>query len=68
MLDLTCVLYLWLIIFLVGGDVSVNSETFLITDFINLKIKSAQSFRGAYRDRVCIHIFIEINTHIYIYI
>jgi hypothetical protein len=58
--------------FLVGGDVPINSETFLITDFINLKIKSAQSFRGVYRDRVCMHVFIEINTYIcmsiYIYI
>jgi hypothetical protein len=33
------VLYLRLIIFLVGGDVSVDNETLLMTDLINLKIK-----------------------------
>jgi hypothetical protein len=32
----------------VGGDVSIDSETILMIDFMNLKIKSAQSFKGAY--------------------
>jgi hypothetical protein len=36
---MTCVLHLWLIIFLVGGDVPINSETFLVSDFVNFKIK-----------------------------
>jgi hypothetical protein len=36
------VLHLCLIIFLVGDDVPINSETFLVTDFVNLKVKSAQ--------------------------
>jgi hypothetical protein len=36
-----------------GGDVSVDSDTFLVTDFVNLKIKSVQSFRCAHRNRVC---------------
>jgi hypothetical protein len=40
-IDLTCVLYLWLIILSVGGDVSVDSESLLVTDFVNLKIKLA---------------------------
>jgi hypothetical protein len=50
-------LYLRLIILSVGGDVSIDSETILVTDSVNLKIKSAQSFRGDYRDRVhvCVH-------------
>jgi hypothetical protein len=39
---------------------------FLITDFINLKIKSIQSFKGAYKDKIYIYIFIGVNTHIYI--
>jgi hypothetical protein len=60
------VLYLRLIILLVGGDVFVGSETFLMTDFVNLKIKTVQSFRGAHRDKVCVRIFIEISTHTYI--
>jgi hypothetical protein len=37
------VLYLRLIIFLVGGDVPVDNETLLVTDFVNLKIKPVQS-------------------------
>jgi hypothetical protein len=47
------VLHLRLIILLVGGDVPVDSDTLLVTDFVNLKIKPAQSFRGAHRGRVC---------------
>jgi hypothetical protein len=38
-LNLILMLYLRLIIFLVGDDVSVNSEMFLVTDFVDLKIK-----------------------------
>jgi hypothetical protein len=65
------VLHLRLIIFSVGDDVSVDSETFLMTDFINLKIRLAQSFVCAYRGRVCVRVFIGISAHtcinIYIY-
>jgi hypothetical protein len=45
----------------VGGDVSVDSETLLVTDFINLKIKLTQSFKDVYRDKIYIHLFIEFN-------
>jgi hypothetical protein len=34
--------------FSVRDDVLVDSETFLMTDFMNLKIKSAQSFKYVY--------------------
>jgi hypothetical protein len=55
----------------VKDDVSINSETLLVTDFINFKIKPAQSFRGAHRDNVCIYVFIRVNAHmrmsIYVY-
>jgi hypothetical protein len=34
----------------VGGDVSVDSETLLVTDFVNLKIKPAQSFRSDHKN------------------
>jgi hypothetical protein len=51
MLDLTWILYLRLIIFSVGVDVSIDSEALLLTDFVNLKIKLAQSFGGIHRDR-----------------
>jgi hypothetical protein len=52
----------------VEGDIPVDSDALLVTDLVNLKIKSAQSFEGAHRNRVCIRIFIEVSTHIYIYI
>jgi hypothetical protein len=55
----------------VGGDVPVDSETLLVIDFVNLKIKLAQSFEGAHRDRVCVHMFIGVSARtcmsIYIY-
>jgi hypothetical protein len=41
-----------LIIFSVRDDVSIDSKMFLLTDFVNLKIKPAQYFRGAHRSRV----------------
>jgi hypothetical protein len=46
-----------------GGDVPVDSEALLMTNFVNLKIKPAQSFRGAHRDRVCVLVFIGVSTH-----
>jgi hypothetical protein len=36
------VLYLLLIILSVRDDVSIDNETFLMTDFVNIKIKLAQ--------------------------
>jgi hypothetical protein len=56
------VLYLRLIILLVGGDVPVNNEAFLVIDFVNLKIKPVQSFRGTHRGRVCVRVFIGVST------
>jgi hypothetical protein len=38
----------------------------LVTDFVNLKIKSAQSFRCVHRDRMYVHVFIRMSAHIYI--
>jgi hypothetical protein len=54
--------------FLVGGNVSINNETFLMTDFVNLKIKPAQFFRDIHRDMMYICVFIRLSKHIYIYI
>jgi hypothetical protein len=56
-------LHLRLIILSVGDDVSVDSDTLLVTDFMNLKIKLTQSFEGDHRDRICVHIFIEMSAH-----
>jgi hypothetical protein len=61
------VLYLRLIIFLVRDDVSVDNKSLLMTDFVNLKIKPIQSFRYANKDRLCVHVFIGVSAHIYIY-
>jgi hypothetical protein len=47
----------------VGGDVPVDSETILVTNFMNLKIKPAQSFGGAHRGRVCVRVFIGVSAH-----
>jgi hypothetical protein len=60
---LTWVLYLRLIIFSVGGAVFIDSQTFLVTDFVNLKIKSAQFFRCAHRGRVCMCVFIVVSVY-----
>jgi hypothetical protein len=49
--------------FLVGDDVPVDSETLLVTDFVNLKIKPTQSFKCAHRDRGCVYIFIGVSAH-----
>jgi hypothetical protein len=57
------VLYLRLIILSVGGDVSVDSDVFLVTDFVNLKIRPTQSFRGTHRGRMCMCVFIEVSDH-----
>jgi hypothetical protein len=54
--------------FLVGGNVPINNETFLMTDFVNLKIKPTQSFRDAHRDMMYICVFIRLSKHIYIYL
>jgi hypothetical protein len=49
--------------FSVKDDVSVNSEVLLVTDFVNLKIKPTQFFKGAHRDKVCVCVFIEVSIH-----
>jgi hypothetical protein len=56
------VLYLRLIILSVGCDILVDSEVLLVTDFVNLKIKLAQSFGGAHRDRVCMCVLIGVSA------
>jgi hypothetical protein len=64
-------MYLRLIILSVGCDVLVDSEALLVTDFMNLKIKLAQSFGGAHRDRVCVCVLIGVSAStcmsIYVY-
>jgi hypothetical protein len=47
----------------VGYNVPVDSETLLVTDFVNLKIKSAQFFKYAHRSKVCVRVFIGVSVH-----
>jgi hypothetical protein len=63
-------LYLRLIILSVVGDVSVDSEALLVTDFVNLKIKPTQSFRCAHKSMVYVRVFIwvSVSTCMSIYI
>jgi hypothetical protein len=51
------------IILSVEGDASVGSETFFITNFINLKIKPTQCFGGAHRGRMYMHAFVGVGAH-----
>jgi hypothetical protein len=55
-------LHLRLIIFLMGDDVPVNNETLLLIEFVNLKIKSTQSFECVHKNRVCTRMFIGVST------
>jgi hypothetical protein len=59
---LTLILYLWLIILLVGGDIPVNSEALLVTAFINLKIKSL-SLSNIFIVIGCACVFIEMSVY-----
>jgi hypothetical protein len=56
------VLHLRVIILSVEGVVSVDNEALLVTDFVNLKIKPAQSFRGAHRGRMYVRVFIGVSA------
>jgi hypothetical protein len=52
-----------LIILSVECDVPIDSETLSVTDFVNLKIRPTQSFRGTHRGRMCMCVFIEVSDH-----
>jgi hypothetical protein len=52
----------------VGDDVPIDSKSLLVTDFMNLKMKPTQSFGCAHTGRICVHMFIGINTYIYKYL
>jgi hypothetical protein len=65
-LNLICVLYLRLIILSVGDNVSIDNETLLMTDFVNLKIKSTQSFKVIHRGRMRVRVFIKMSNRTYI--
>jgi hypothetical protein len=49
----------------------MDNDALLVTDFVNLKIKLAQSFRVTHRGKMCVYIFIRVDAYtcmsIYIY-
>jgi hypothetical protein len=49
----------------VGADIIIDSNTLLVTDFMNLKIKPTQFFKGTHRDMMYMYIFIEVSDHLY---
>jgi hypothetical protein len=46
----------------VGGDVPVDNEALLVTDFVNIKIKPTQSFECAHRGTMCVYVFIGMRA------
>jgi hypothetical protein len=52
----------------VGGDVSIDNDTLLVIDFVNLKIKLTQSFRDVHKDKICIYIYKDRYLYVSIYI
>jgi hypothetical protein len=50
----------------VRGDILVDSDVLLMTNFVNLKIKSTQSFGCAHIGKMCVHMFIEVSAHMHI--
>jgi hypothetical protein len=50
------------------GDIFIDSETLLMIDFINLKIKSTQSFKYTHKNKMYIYIFIKNYSYIYKYL
>jgi hypothetical protein len=45
----------------VRGDIPIDNEALLVTDFVNLKIKPTQSFEVAHKGRMCIRVSIKMN-------
>jgi hypothetical protein len=39
------------------GDVLIDSESLLVIDLVNLKIKPAQSFGCAHRSKMCSYVY-----------
>jgi hypothetical protein len=48
-------------------DIPINSET-LLTDFMNFRIKSVQSFKYTYKNKIYVRVFIKISDRISIYV
>jgi hypothetical protein len=47
----------------VRGDIPVNSDVFLMIDFVNIKIKPIQSFRNTHKGEMYVYVFIKISDY-----
>jgi hypothetical protein len=54
--------------FLVGDNVFIDNELLLMIDFINLKIKQAQSFKGTHKNRMCVCVYMDECSYVYEYL
>jgi hypothetical protein len=52
----------------VGGDIPVDGDALLVTDFVNLKIKTAQSFECTHRDRMCVCVHISEWSYVSVFV
>jgi hypothetical protein len=50
----------------VKDDILVDSDALLVTDFVNFKIKLAQSFGWTHVGMMCVCVFIEMSAYTYI--
>jgi hypothetical protein len=46
-------------------NINIDSDVFLVTEFVNLKIKLAQSFKYVHKNKVCVRVLIELSNHTY---
>jgi hypothetical protein len=56
------------VIFITNYSFPINSETFLMINFVNLKIKPTQSFERVHKDMMCICIHRGECSYIYEYL
>jgi hypothetical protein len=47
----------------VGGGIPVDSNVFLVTEFVNLKIKVSSFFNCAHGGRIYVHMLIGVSAH-----
>jgi hypothetical protein len=48
--------------FFSGGDIPIDSDALLVTNFLNLNINLIQSFRCAHNNRICVHVFHRVSA------
>jgi hypothetical protein len=54
--------------FLVGDNIFIDSESLLMIDFVNLKIKLAQYFERTHKDRMCVCVHMDECSYVYEYL